>query len=315
MTGKEARISFGRGQFFLCLALFFCHALFLRNHRIATDAVLSGLSLCAKAVVPSLFPFLVLSSMLVEGNFDTLVFAPLARRFGWNPSAFCAVLLGLFCGAPVGARALSEACDKGKLKKEKAERLLCLVGSPSLPFVVGTVGGVFLGSLRAGWLLWLSTLPGLLLCALLFCRTRGGRQDKQEFFSPAPRVGTLLGNAMTSATKSVLLVAAYVVFFSALFSALRYSFAAFDLSPALSAFFYCLAELSGGLREAASLAPALALPLCGFAVGFSGFAVLFQILSLTDRQNLSPKFYLPAKLLQGILSALLFPLLCRLFGI
>ena len=314
MTGAERREVFGTGRLLLCLALFFCHALFLRNHQVATEAVLKGLILSAKAIIPSLFPCLVLSSMLVEGNFEALVFAPLAKRLGLNPSALCALILALLCGAPVGARALAQACEKGSLSKGKAERLLCLVGTPSLPFLVGTVGGGFLGSLRLGWLLWLSTLPGLFLSALLFCRKQGEAKDTEELYAPAPRFSVLLGNGIASATKSVLLVSAYVVFFSALFAALRYCFVAFDLSPALSAFFYCLAELSGGLREAAALPTSIALPLCGFAVGFSGFAIFFQILSLTDRQGLLPKHYLPAKLLQGGLAALLFPLFCHFFG-
>ncbi len=314
MTWKRARNSFGKGRLFLCLALFFLHALFLRNHKIATEAVIEGLLLCARAVVPSLFPSLVLSSMLVEGNFERMLLSPIARRFGLNPSALCAILLGLFCGAPVGARALADACEKGILSKEKAERLLCLVGSPSLPFVVGTVGGAFLKDLKLGWLLWLSTLPGLLFSALLFCRGREESDGVQEAFFPAPRFSSLLANGIRSATKSVLTVSAYVVFFSALFRTLAYCFAALSFPPALSAFFYCLTELSGGLKEAAALPSHIALPLSGFAVGFSGFAVLFQVLSLTDRQNFSVRFYLPAKLLQGGIAALLFPLLCRLFG-
>ena len=312
MTAKTAQNSFGKGRLFLCLALFFLHALFLRNHKIATEAVIEGLLLSAKAVIPSLFPFFVLASMLVEGDFEQMLLSPIARRFGLNPSALCAILLGLFCGAPVGARALADACEKGRLSKEKAERLLCLVGLPSLPFVVGTVGGVFLGSIPLGWLLWLSTLPGLTLSALLFCRGREDGDGAQELLFPAPRFSSLLASGIRSATKSVLTVSAYVVFFSALFRTLAYCFAAFSLPPALSAFFYCLTELSGGLREVAALPSHIALPLSGFAVGFSGFAILFQVLSLTDRQNFSLKFYLPAKLLQGGITAVVFPLLCKL---
>ena len=313
MTGTKTRESIGPGRLILCLALLFLHALFLRNHRIATEAVIEGLALSARAVVPSLFPSLVLSSMLVEGNMERTLFAPLARRFGINPSALCALLLSLLCGAPVGAKALDAACEKGALSKEKAERLLCLVGCPSLPFVVGTVGGVFLGNLTLGWLLWLSTLPGLALSALLFCRNCDKKTSLEEP-PPAPqtRLSPLLAHGIGSATKSVLRVSAYVVFFSALFATFRYLFAAFALPPALSAFFYCFTELSGGLQEAAALPNAIALPLSGFAVGFSGLSVLFQVLSLTDRQGLSAKFYLPAKLLQGGLAAVVFSMLCRL---
>ncbi|MBQ7173546.1 MAG: hypothetical protein IJR88_05480 [Clostridia bacterium] len=297
------------GRLFFGLALFFLHALFLRNHEVAAGAVWEGLSLAAKNVVPSLFPFLVLSSILVQGGYDSLLFAPFAKKFFWNPSVFSAVLLGLLCGAPVGASYIAETVRAGRLSKRDAERLLPLVSCPSLPFVVGIVGGAFLGDTRLGWLLFFSTLPGLLLAAILLTR----RKEKERIpFAPplqAPqKLSSLLGGGIVSAVKSVLLVSAYIVFFSALFETLSYCFSALSIPLALSAFFYCALELSGGVAEASALAPALALPLCGFAVGFSGLSFYFQVLTLTDKADLSPKFYLPVKLLQGVLAAILFSL-------
>jgi hypothetical protein len=49
----------------ICLAFFilFSFALLLRRADVATDCMKEGLSLCARAVVPSLFPFMVLSEL------------------------------------------------------------------------------------------------------------------------------------------------------------------------------------------------------------------------------------------------------------
>lgn len=312
MTRAKNRLA-TPGQILIALALFFLHALFLRNHAVAVAAVQKGLSLAAKSVVPSLFPFLVLSSLLVQGGYDSLLFAPFARKSSCNPSAFCAILLGLLCGAPVGASYLADAHKAGRLAKAEAERLLPITSCPSLPFVVGIVGGAFLGDIRLGWLLFLSTLPGTILA--IFLLTRNKEKEKIPFAPPlqtSKKFSSLLGGGIVSAVRSVLLVSAYIVFFSALFETLSYCFSSLSIPPALSAFFYCALELSGGLAEAAKLDPALALPLCGFAVGFSGLSFYFQVLTLTDHADLLPKYYLPVKLLQGALAAVLFPLLCKI---
>ena len=90
------------GALCLSLLLFFSLALMLRRADIAAGCMREGLALCARAVVPSLFPFMVLSELLVAtgaGEWLTAPFSrPLEKLLGLSRAGCCAVVLGLLCG-------------------------------------------------------------------------------------------------------------------------------------------------------------------------------------------------------------------------
>ena len=56
------------GGLCLSLLLFFCLALMLRRADVAANYMREGLTLCARAIVPSLFPFMALSELLVSSG-------------------------------------------------------------------------------------------------------------------------------------------------------------------------------------------------------------------------------------------------------
>ena len=68
------------GALCLALLLFFSLALMLRRADIATDSMRKGLALCARAIVPSLFPFMVLSELLVATGAGEYLTAPLVGK-------------------------------------------------------------------------------------------------------------------------------------------------------------------------------------------------------------------------------------------
>jgi hypothetical protein len=97
-----------------------------------------------------------------------------------------------------------------------------------------------------------------------------------------------------------------VVFFSALAGALGGIFQALHTPPILQALTLGLLELSGGVSQIAALfEPHVALPLCAFAAGWSGISVHCQVLSVCEGRSFSFRNYFLAKLLQGLLCALI----------
>ena len=74
----------------------------------SVSAARGGLELCGNVIIPSLFPFFVLSSLVVElglsrylGRLFQPIMAPLFRV---NGACACALALGFVGGYPVGAR-------------------------------------------------------------------------------------------------------------------------------------------------------------------------------------------------------------------
>ena len=95
-----------------CLVLC-CGALwFLADAAHCRAAVEEALSLCARSVIPSLFPFLVISSLLLAMGFGDLTASVLSGlmeplfRIGGPGSA--ALVLGLLGGYPIGAKTAGE---------------------------------------------------------------------------------------------------------------------------------------------------------------------------------------------------------------
>ena len=100
----------------------------LRHSGPVGEAVRQGVALCGRSVIPSLFPFFVLSSLLIACGASELLSAllsPLMRPlFGLSGTGAAALALGLCGGYPVGARTAAELVENGALSQEEGERLL-----------------------------------------------------------------------------------------------------------------------------------------------------------------------------------------------
>jgi len=321
---KPARvISLTPGQVVFGLFCLLGLCLILRSSDVAIEYMNRGLLLCAKTVIPSLFPFMVISEMIVSGGIGSLLIKPLAKPlrslFALSDAGCCAVVLGLLCGFPVGAKCAALSYDRGALSKEEAERVLAFSGIPSSAFLINAVGNSLWGNRRFGVLLYVTVLTVALLTGILLARL-GKKQDARE----APRTATwsipplkgakLFTEAIRSATASILPVCACVVFFSALLGTLHPILSTFHLPPAIHAALFCLFELSGGMSQACALGNvSLAAGLCAFAAGWSGLSVHCQVLSVCDGRGLSFRTYFLAKLLQAVFCSLLFGILMILF--
>ena len=171
----------------LCFGFFalFCLFLILRNPDVAIEYITSGLRLCAVTVIPSLFPFLVLSELIVSGGIGRLLLRPvsglLAGLFRLPPDGCCAILLGMFCGFPVGARAAVSAYDAGRLTRDEAERVICASTNPSSAFLLNAVGVSLHGNRRYGSALLTVTLLSALLIGILL-----GRMPKKDDSAASP---------------------------------------------------------------------------------------------------------------------------------
>ena len=158
-------------KLFLSLALF---AAFLLCPTACADGVREGLSLAAVQALPALFPFFVVSGLLVRcdtARLSPLLAKPLARLYGLPPEAAPALVLGLIGGYPVGAATACALLSEGVLSREAAERVnrFCNCASPG--FCVGLVGlGVF-GSAQAGAMLYGIHIVSALIVGLFFART------------------------------------------------------------------------------------------------------------------------------------------------
>ena len=96
-----------------------------------------GLSVCAGVIIPSLFPFLILSALLTALGFPYLLAKTAggltAKLFGVSGAAAAPLLLGLTGGYPVGAAATAEVVRRGELVRRRASAFCPSATTPARP--------------------------------------------------------------------------------------------------------------------------------------------------------------------------------------
>ena len=289
-----------------------------------------GLELCFNVIIPSLFPFFVLSALVVELGFAVYVgramegiMRPLFRVSG---GCAAAVALGFIGGYPVGARTALHLYRQGQCTKTETERLLAFCNNSGPAFIFGVVGAGVFASGRVGVLLYLTHTLASLLVGLLF-RFYGRDTDSRE--PPSRRttfetvhLSAAFPSAVGKALASTLSICAFVVFFSVLLRLLS----AFGVLSGLARGLGFLGveeewarRLVAGMLEVTSGVTSLSgagsggVSMAAFMLGWAGLSVHCQVLSFLGESGLSPRTYLWGKLLHGLLAAALTAAVTRLF--
>ena len=200
----------------------FMTALFFKAADTAAVWVSDGLRLCATKLIPSLFPFMVVSSLLVSGGAGELLARlcriPFKALFGIGGECGCAVALGWLCGFPVGAKCAREFYESGRINIRDYERALCICSTPSPAFLIGAVGREMLGSPLLGGILYVISL---LSCATvgIFLKRFGKPLPKSTATAQKPQKNDSFIRSLTKAVSdgamSMICVCAFVIFFSA----------------------------------------------------------------------------------------------------
>lgn len=120
-------------------------------------AATNGLTLWATCVVPSLFPFFVITNLLSHtkvvsftGKLLDRLMRPLFNVPGVGGFAF---VMGLISGYPVGAKIVSDFRENGLVTKDEGERLLAFTNNSGPLFILSSVGIGLFGDTKTGLLL------------------------------------------------------------------------------------------------------------------------------------------------------------------
>lgn len=300
----------------LCISAVFL----LLQPLLAAQGVREGLTLCTETVIPSLFPFLVLAAFFTRSGLCAAfgrAAAPLMRLFRLPGVAAGAVLMSLLGGFPVGLRMTADLLEAGQLSREQAKRmsLFCVNAGPA--FLVGAVGGIMLGSRKAGWFLFACLSVAALLLGMIAGRlpqkdegiqstksfhrlpaaktARGipGTVPQTETFPPA---GEALVTAVADASGAMAAICAWIILFACFCNALANS----GIPPRLQGLLQAFLEVSQGSRL---LSAGANLPLLAAALGWCGLCVQCQLLPCLRRIGQKLPRFMCFRLLHALLAA------------
>lgn len=310
------------------MASLFFIALLLKNPDISIQYVTRGLRLCCTAVIPTLFPFMVLSELLVRTGGGELMgralAAPMRALFGLSGAGSCAFLLGAVCGFPVGTRAAVMLYDRGLLERSEAERLISFCNYPSSAFMISATGAALWQNRQLGAAMYASVLAAGVIAGII-SGIPARRAAKKEGVVPTDMPHTVrkpqptaLSDSVTTAATSTLNVCAYVAFFSCVVGCISHILARISPSRTVEAAIYSFFELTSGAAASAAVIPSrTGILMCTAAAGWSGLSVALQVFSVcssSERPHPRMTAYLVSKAVQAPLAAILMSILLRLFS-
>ena len=263
----------------------------------AADSAREALTLCARTLIPSLFPLFVLGGMLVPG-LSQIHIPGLCRILGFPEGYF---LLGSLGGYPLGAACIAQAVDQKALSKEEAERMMGLCSLCGSGFLFGVVGALL--SIKEAALIFVFQLEAALATAAFW----PGNSAEQGCI-PAETVS--LPDAVNQAVRSILSVCGWVTLAAVATGFLKRW--AFPFLPEKAAVILTgLMELTNGIFAAQSMPHGMQFVLCGLFCSFGGVSVLLQIGGLSNGLRMGQCFL--QKALHALLTSAL-SLLCLRTG-
>lgn len=276
----------------------------------ALEAAREALRLCAATILPSLFPFFVLSILLGRLGVPQRLgrrLAPASRLFGVSGAGLTALPVGLLGGYPMGAACVAGLLERREIGREEAERLLLFVNNSGPAFFLGAVGAGVFGSARIGFLLYGAHAAAALLTGFLCSRPGGGEQSVKG--TTAEPFSSAFPAAVRQAVSAVLTVCGFVVCFSVLLGLLeRWGlFALLGLRTQERRAAFCgLFELGSAVGALRGLSPSPAhLALVSAILGWGGLSVHAQTAALFADSELSLRRHTLGRLCSAALSALI----------
>ncbi len=282
-----------------------CAFCFLLMPESAAEGAKVGLKICATAILPSLFPFFVLTNYWISAGYaDSLSFlaAPFIEQLFHIPgSAASALILGSIGGYPIGAKTAASLYRSGLLSKNEAEQVTFFCNNAGPAFVLNIIGTAIFQSIKIGIILYAIHILSAYLMGILF---RPKEHIKSAAFSKKdaipPPFSQLWTSSITDAGRTAVLVCSFILFFSILTQCLQ------NVLP-FGGITLGILELAGGAKLLASsqFPQPLKFIISSFLLGFGGLCVMLQSLAVLTEEGLSGKKLLLGKICQGFLSAIL----------
>ncbi len=269
-----------------------------------------AINICFTQVIPSLFPFIVVSRILSETWVCKYAGAALGGLihilFGIEKGLCGAFLCGIFGGFPSGAIATGIAYRKGECTKEGAEFNLALCNNCSVAFIISFAGLSVLGGYKNAIILLLSQLMTVLITSLLLRLVlRSNIKKSKTFYQSENKISetktnftSIMISCITKSVTTILNICGYIIVFYIL-SELACSLVGnrYDLIYIAKS----LLEVTGAVKITAVANFPLNLVLCSAAIGFSGICVMLQISDVCQQYGLSGKYFILSRIFGAII--------------
>ncbi len=281
----------------------------LRFPEEALESVRRGLALWYRSVLPVLFPFMILSGLIVKSGLmeqlPSWFLNPVCRLFHCSAGGSFAILTGFLCGFPMGAKITHDLQSQHWISEQEAAFLYRFVNNVSPAFLLSFLAHGQLGRPESGIVFLFCVLGASLLYALAVRPEQNfARNQNVSPRTIAPLSFRDIDTCIQDAVTHTVHLGAYITVFSLLTTAAGRIFPIGSIPGKLLA---GSLEITNGISSviAWNLPWNLEMPVLCAVCAFGGFSSFAQTVSIASMDRKTACAYLKSRVVITLLAALL----------
>ena len=290
----------------------------LSSPKEAIDNVLFGINIWVYNVFPSLFPFFIISDLLVNYGFIEFlseILKNFMRIFGLSGECSFALIGSIVSGFPSGPKYTKQLLDNNLIDEEEANFLIMFTNFSNPLFIIGTVGSILLKNNLLGIIILISHFLGNFIIGIIF---RKKKMIPKEKISVKKAINSMnnkrinnknnfiniLSDSIYNTIDILILLLGIIIVFLIITNLIT---KIFIFNNELSLLIKGILEMTQGIKYVSNsnLSILFKIIFITFFLSFGGFSVHMQVCSIINGTKIKYKNFLIARIIHSIISVIL----------
>ena len=304
----------------LCILLFIAFEILTESKSIL-ETVNFSFNIWKENVFPSLFPFFVLSELLINYGFIEIigeVFKPFMNKiFKTKGVGAFALFMGMISGFPSSAKYIRELNKKNLIDEKEATKLLMFTHFSNPLFILGTISLLFLNNKEVGLLILICHYLGNFIIGIIFRNYYASKQENTKISlkkvlneinkkqdKNKKSFGEVMTTALLNSINTLILILGVVTVFLIITTIIDNNI---NLNSFQQSILNGIVEMTQGLKYVSLEEIPLKLKciLSTMIISFGGLSVHMQVISILSDTKIKYLPFLTARIIHALISSLL----------
>ena len=287
--------------------------LFIINRELVFNTVGFSLDIWITSVLPALFPFFVISDILI--SYDVIRYIPkviknlFKKLFNVSDNGLVVIILSMLSGFPSNARNIKNMYNSNKISKKEGEHLLYFTHFSNPMFILGTLVSIFLKKKELGLIIFISHYLPNIIIGILLRKLNTNKLDTNYNNDINNNFGLVLTKSIRKSLDSVFNILGTLTVFLIISSLL---INVFNFNNGISLLIKSILELTSGLKELSNFnfSNSYLVIASSCILSFGGLSVHMQVINELSDTDISYSNFFIGRIIQVILSLVVSYILC-----
>lgn len=284
---------------FISVFCLFCMFLF---PGVVKNTVLYSLKVCVYSLIPSLFPFIICTRLMLLYLTHTKKRGANKRYLaGTSSTALYSFTIGLISGFPTGAIVSGQMYKSGIINIDEAEKIAVYSSVASPAFCINFLGYEILNSRIYGLIIYLACVISSII--LFIISNFISYKKSIHYVENISRETSSVTEIITDSGITMLSICAFITYFMCVGKVIvKVLFFIFENIKFIEPYILGTFEMTSGIATLVSFDFSSRLLTASLIVGFGGLSAIMQVYGICKKNGLICKNFIPVKIMSAIIT-------------